>query len=115
MYSFAAVGANKKSSSSILNDARVERVNMNCTGVQYCEYLTPSLKDMHHYAVTPELLDQIRQARLANTADSRQTDANRFESISNIFQIHNKSNSISKLLLRRARKICSTNSLHATA
>lgn len=78
MYSFATVGTEKKSSSAILNDTRVERINMNCTGVQHCEYLAPSLRDMHHYAVTPELLNSIREVRLANAADSKQKDANRY-------------------------------------
>jgi hypothetical protein len=77
MYSSAAVGTEKRSSSSILNDAKVERVNLNCTGVRHCEYLAPSLKDMHHYAVTPELLNSFREARLGNEGDSRQKDANR--------------------------------------
>jgi hypothetical protein len=77
MYSCLTVGSENKTSSSILNDARVQRVNFNCTGVHYCEYLDPSLKDMNHYAVTPELLGVIREIRLANSADSRQRDANR--------------------------------------
>jgi hypothetical protein len=84
MYSFITVGSENKTSSSILNNARVQRVNMNCSGVHYCEYLAPSLKAMHHYAVTPELLNNIRDARLANAADSRQKDANRYEHILNI-------------------------------
>jgi hypothetical protein len=112
MYSYSAIGTEKKSSSSFLDDAPIHRVNMDCTGVQSCEYLAPSLKDMHHYAVTPELLNSIREARLANSADSRQRDANRCEYIANIFIVHTKSNTIfSQLLLRRARKVYSTNSL----
>jgi hypothetical protein len=115
MYSYAAVGTEKRSSSSFLNDAPVERVNMNCTGVQSCEYLAPTLKDMHHYAVTPELLNNIREARLANSADSKQKDANRYEYIVNIFKIDSTSNISPKLLLRRKGKVYSPNSLSATA
>lgn len=80
MYSCAAIGTEKKSSSSILDDAKVERINMNCTGVIHCEHLDPSLKAMHHHAVTPELLNNIREIRMANNspADSKQRDANRY-------------------------------------
>jgi hypothetical protein len=87
MYSCAAVGTEKRSRSSILNDTSVERVNLNCSGVQYCEYLAPNLKDMHHYAVDTEMLNSFREARLANSADSRERDANRYEYIVNTFQI----------------------------
>lgn len=83
MYSFTTIGTEKKSSSSILNDTRVERVNMNCTGVQCCEYLAPELKNMHHCSVTPELLNIIREARVASGADSRDKDANRYQYIPN--------------------------------
>lgn len=77
MYSHSAVGTEKKSSSSILNDVKVERVNMNCSGVQYCEYLAPEIKNMHHLSVTPEILNTIREVRIANGEDSRQKEANR--------------------------------------
>lgn len=84
MYSYVTVGSENKTSSSILNDARVQRTNMNCTGVHCCEYLDPSIKAMDHYAVTPELLDVIREVRLANSAeDSSVRDANRYEYIPN--------------------------------
>lgn len=83
MYSYITIGSENKTSSSILDDARVQRVNFNCTGVHYCEYLSPILKGMHHYAVTPELLDVIRTVRLTNAADSRERDANRYEHIHN--------------------------------
>jgi len=84
MYSFITIGSENKTSSSILNDAKVQRINMNCSGVHYCEYLAPSLKGMHHDAVTPELLNIIREVRIANAADSRQKDANSYEHIPNI-------------------------------
>lgn len=88
MYSSIIIGSENKTSSSILNDAKVQRVNMNCTGVICCEYLAPNLKAIHHDAVTPELLDSIRKVRLANAADSRQKDANRYEHIVNVLTIH---------------------------
>jgi len=93
MYSCVTVGSENKTSSSILNDARVQRVNFNCTGVHCCEYLDPSLKDMHHYAVTPEVLDTIREVRLTNSSDgdSRKRDANRYEYIPNTLRIYNES------------------------
>jgi hypothetical protein len=90
MYSYATIGTEKKSSSSFLNDAKVERVNMQCTGVQCCEYLAPNLKDLHHYAVTPESLNIIREARLASAGESRQKDANRYKYIPNAFQMYYK-------------------------
>lgn len=112
MYSYITVGSENKTSSSILNDAKVQRTNMNCTGIHCCEYLDPSLKDMDHYAVTPELLDVIREVRHANSAeDLRERDANRYE----IFLIHDEYiinlTSIPKFLLRRATKVSSTNGL----
>ena len=85
MYSYSAVGTEKKSSSSILNDVRVERVNMNCTGVQCCEHLAPEIKDAHHLSITPEVLNTIREVRVTNEADSRQKDANRYENILPIY------------------------------
>ena len=84
MYSYITVGSENKSTSSILNDAKVQRINMNCTGVHYCEYLAPSLKAMHHYVVDADMLNTIRELRLANAADTRQKDANRYEYIPNI-------------------------------
>jgi len=77
LYSHANVGSDKKTRSSVLNDAKVEKINMTCSGVNFCEYLASDIKAMEHTQVTPEMLEVIRERRLQNGAQSGVADANR--------------------------------------
>jgi len=77
LYSHANVGSDKKTRSSVLNNAKVEKINMTCSGVNFCEYLASDIKAMEHTQVTPEMLEVIRERRLQNGAQSGVADANR--------------------------------------
>lgn len=77
LYSHANIGSDKKTRSSILNDAKVDRMNMTCSGVNFCEYLASDIKAMEHTQVTPEMLEVIRERRLQNGVQRGVTEANR--------------------------------------
>jgi hypothetical protein len=92
MYSIAAVGTSKRSTtSSFLNDTKATRTNYRCTGIVCCQYLDQRIKDLSHTEVTSSILESIKQIRIENGGGDRDVDANRFvihfECISNILLI----------------------------
>jgi hypothetical protein len=47
----------------LLNFVKANRREMHCTGIAFCRYLIPELRDFQHCEVTPEMLRYLAQER----------------------------------------------------
>ncbi|KAF2809705.1 uncharacterized protein BDZ99DRAFT_34731 [Mytilinidion resinicola] len=64
------------SKNQLFNNVKCIRSNRLCTGVRYCEYLSPSIRDMTYTSLQPEDWEKIQNQRVQHGSSTLRKQAN---------------------------------------